>query len=81
MKYFTIQELSHSDTAVARGIDNCPTAEAIHNLTKLVENVLVQDRQDGSGRRLIICPFFLCDVLANRKRFIYRLNIHYYISS
>ena len=40
MKYFTIQELSHSDTAVARGIDNCPTAEAIHNLTKLVENVL-----------------------------------------
>lgn len=40
MKYFTIQELSHSDTAVARGIDNYPTAEAIHNLTKLVENVL-----------------------------------------
>lgn len=40
MKYFTIQELSHSDTAVARGIDNYPTAEAIHNLTKLVESVL-----------------------------------------
>lgn len=40
MKYFTIKELSHSDTAVARGIDNYPTAEAIHNLTKLVENIL-----------------------------------------
>lgn len=40
MKYFTIKELSHSDTAVARGIGNYPTAEAIHNLTKLVENVL-----------------------------------------
>lgn len=40
MKYFTIKELSHSDTAVARGIDNYPTAEAIHNLTKLVNNVL-----------------------------------------
>lgn len=40
MKYFTIKELSHSNTAVARGIDNYPTAEAIHNLTKLVENVL-----------------------------------------
>ena len=40
MKYFTIKELSHSDTAVARGIDNYPTAEAIHNLIKLVENVL-----------------------------------------
>lgn len=25
MKYFTIKELSHSDTAVARGIDNTPT--------------------------------------------------------
>lgn len=42
MKYFTIKELSHSDTAVARGIDNCPTAEAIHNLIKLVENVLTR---------------------------------------
>ena len=45
MKYFTIQELSHSDTAVARGIDNCPTAEAIHNLIKLVENILDQLRE------------------------------------
>nr|DAK61217.1 MAG TPA: peptidase [Caudoviricetes sp.] len=40
MKYFTIKELSHSDTALLRGIDNYPTAEAISNLTKLVNNVL-----------------------------------------
>lgn len=40
MKYFTIKELSHSDTALIRGIDNYPTAEAISNLTKLVNNVL-----------------------------------------
>lgn len=40
MKYFTIKELSHSDTALAKGIDNFPTAEAISNLTKLVDNVL-----------------------------------------
>ena len=40
MKYFTIKELSHSDTAVARGIDNTPTGEVVHNLTELVENVL-----------------------------------------
>ena len=40
MKYFTIKELSHSDTALAKGIDNFPTAEAISNLTKLVNNVL-----------------------------------------
>lgn len=40
MKHFTIKELSHSDTALAKGIDNFPTAEAISNLTKLVDNVL-----------------------------------------
>lgn len=40
MKYFTIKELSHSDTALAKGIDNYPTAEAISNLTRLVNNVL-----------------------------------------
>lgn len=40
MKHFTINELSHSDTALAKGIDNFPTAEAISNLTKLVDNVL-----------------------------------------
>ena len=40
MKYFTIKELSHSDTAVARAIDNTPTGEVVHNLTELVENVL-----------------------------------------
>lgn len=40
MKYFTIKELSHSDTAIAKGIDNYPTSEAISNLTKLVNNVL-----------------------------------------
>ncbi|WP_455671703.1 D-Ala-D-Ala carboxypeptidase family metallohydrolase [Phocaeicola sp.] len=40
MKYFTIKELSHSDTALSRGIDNYPTAEAISNLTALVNNVL-----------------------------------------
>ena len=40
MKYFTIKELSHSDTALAKGIDNFPTAEATSNLTKLVDNVL-----------------------------------------
>lgn len=34
MKYFTIKELSHSDTAVAHAIDNTPTGEVVHNLTE-----------------------------------------------
>lgn len=40
MKYFTIKELSRSDTAMIRGIDNHPTTEAVSNLTRLVNNVL-----------------------------------------
>ena len=40
MKHFTIKELSHSDTALAKGIATFPTAEAISKLIKLVDNVL-----------------------------------------
>lgn len=40
MKYFTIRELTHSNTAVAKGIDNTPTAEVEKNLQALIEHVL-----------------------------------------
>lgn len=40
MKYFTIKELSASTEARRMGIDNTPTAEAVANLTALVEAVL-----------------------------------------
>lgn len=40
MKYFTIKELSASDTARRMGIDNTPTREAAANLTALVDAVL-----------------------------------------
>lgn len=40
MKYFTLSELSKSDTAKGMGIDNTPTPEAAANLTKLVDAVL-----------------------------------------
>jgi hypothetical protein len=40
MKYFTIEELSHSDTAVARKIDNNPSHVVVENLEALVLNVL-----------------------------------------
>lgn len=62
MKYFTIQELSHSDTAVARGIDNCPTAEAIHNLTKLVENVL-DPLREKYGKPITVNSGYRCPEL------------------
>lgn len=40
MKYFTISELCHSDTAKARGIDNTPSVEVIEKLRELVDNIL-----------------------------------------
>lgn len=40
MKYFTIEELSHSDTAVAKKIDNNPSRVVVENLEALVLNVL-----------------------------------------
>lgn len=40
MKYFTIEELTRSDTAEEHGIDNTPTKEAREKLVALVENVL-----------------------------------------
>ena len=39
-KYFTIEELCHSDTAIAKGIDNTPSEEVKKNLEALIENVL-----------------------------------------
>lgn len=40
MKYFTIEELTRSDTAEEHGIDNTPTKEAREKLVLLVDNVL-----------------------------------------
>lgn len=40
MKYFTIKELTRSDTAIRKGIDNTAPKEAQENLTRLVDNVL-----------------------------------------
>lgn len=45
MKYFTLQELSRSQTAQRLGLDNTPTPEAVVGLTALVENVLDPLRQ------------------------------------
>jgi len=40
MKYFTLEELTKSDTASRLGIDNTPTEEVKRNLTTLVDKVL-----------------------------------------
>lgn len=40
MKYFTINELTHSDKAIALGIDNTPNEEIKSHLVQLVEELL-----------------------------------------
>ena len=40
MKYFTLKELTHSDTAVSLGIQNEPDAAQVRNLEHLVYYVL-----------------------------------------
>lgn len=43
-KHFTLEELVHSDTAIAKGIDNTPYQVAIDNLGRLARLVLEEIR-------------------------------------
>lgn len=51
-KNFSLIEFTESNTAIRNGIDNNPTAEHIHNLVELCENVLqpLRDRIKHSIR-------------------------------
>ena len=50
MKYFTIEELTHSDTAIALGIDNTPNSEIKEHLVQLINELLDPLREAwGSG--------------------------------
>ena len=40
MKYFTIDELVRSDTAIIKHIDNTPSDDIKNNLIELIENLL-----------------------------------------
>lgn len=42
---FTLAELTASDTATKKGLDNTPTPEVISNLTTLAQNVLQKVRE------------------------------------
>ena len=62
MEYFTIAELTKSDTAIAKGIDNTPTQEVIDNLTKLIEAVLDPLRK-WYGKPIYINSGYRCSAL------------------
>ena len=39
-EYFTLEELTHSQTAARKGLDNTPSPEALKNLKELCKNLL-----------------------------------------
>ena len=67
-KNFTLLELTKSQTAERKGIDNTPTADHIYNLTALAENILQPVRDEwgsfivSSGYRSIA----LCEAIGSK---------------
>lgn len=59
MKYFTIDELCKSNTAKAKGIDNSPSDEIIHNLTSLVDKVL-DPLRESYGKAIRVNSGYRC---------------------
>lgn len=59
MRYFTIQELTASQVAKRKGIDNTPTAQAKACLTALVANLLDPLRERW-GSPLIVTSGYRC---------------------
>ena len=64
MKYFTIEELSASQTANKKGIDNTPTEEHKINLKALVDNVLDKTRE-WYGQPIIVTSGYRNNKLNN----------------
>ena len=62
MKYFTIKELTKSDTALRRGISNVPNEQQENNLRKLVETIL-DPLREKYGKPIIVTSGFRCKKL------------------
>lgn len=61
-KYFSLDELCHSDTAKARGIDNTPSEEVKKNLEALIENVL-DPLREAYGKPIYVNSGYRCPAL------------------
>jgi hypothetical protein len=62
MRYFTIAELTASETARRKGIDNTPTEDVKRNLEALVENVL-DPLREAWGAPLTVNSGYRCAAL------------------
>ena len=61
-KYFTIEELTKSDTAKKEHIDNTPNDEQVGYLNALIDNVL-DPLREAYGSALHVNSGFRCDAL------------------
>lgn len=59
MKYFTLQELTRSDTADRLGIDNTPDAAVVEHLETLVAQLL-DPLREAFGRPIIVTSGYRC---------------------
>lgn len=62
MKYFSLKELTESDTAARKGIDNTPDAIVKANLTALVANVL-DPLREAYGKPIVVNSGYRCEKL------------------
>lgn len=62
MKYFSIKEMTKSNTATAKGIDNTPDQTITDNLTKLIEAVL-DPLREWYSKPIIINSGYRCEAL------------------
>lgn len=61
-KYFTISELCKSDTAKEKGIDNTPNGEILHNLDRLISDILDPIRERW-GKPIYVTSGYRCSRL------------------
>ena len=59
MKYFTMDELTHSATAIRKGIDNTPDSKVKANLTSLVANIL-DPLREAYGKPIVVSSGYRC---------------------
>jgi len=59
MKYFTMDELTHSATAIRKGIDNTPDSKVKANLTALVANIL-DPLREAYGKPIVVSSGYRC---------------------
>lgn len=62
MKYFTIEEMTKSSTATAKGIDNTPSEEGVLKLQKLIEAVL-DPLREWYGKPIRVNSGYRCEAL------------------